>query len=106
MPLAFDAAILSRIRSPVTSRSNCAKDRQHVQRQATHRRGGVERLGHRHERDVLGVEDVDDPSTLYFSRCAEARAAGVAPIHIGEPGYRERLDADDDGIACEPYRGR
>ena len=26
MPFFFEAAILSRIRSPVTSRSNCAKD--------------------------------------------------------------------------------
>ena len=26
MPLRFDAVILSRMRSPVTSRSNCAKD--------------------------------------------------------------------------------
>lgn len=43
------------------------------------------------------------PPYVYYSRCAEARAAGVAPIHIGEPGYREALDAD--GIACEPYRG-
>ena len=27
MPLALEAAILSRMRSPVTSRSNCAKDK-------------------------------------------------------------------------------
>ena len=32
---------------------------------------------------------------------AEARAAGAAPIHRGEPGYRAELDRDDDGIACE-----
>ena len=42
----------------------------------------------------------------YWSRCAEARAAGSAPIYAGEPGYREGLDGDDDGIACEPYRGQ
>src|SRR5689334_15039815 len=23
----------------------------------------------------------------------------------GEPGYREGMDGDDDGIACEPYPG-
>ena len=42
----------------------------------------------------------------YWRRCADARAAGVAPIYRGEPGYREGLDADADGVACEPYRGQ
>lgn len=42
----------------------------------------------------------------YWRRCDDARAAGTAPIYRGEPGYREGLDADNDGIACEPYRGR
>jgi hypothetical protein len=43
---------------------------------------------------------------VYFRRCAEARAAGVAPIYEGEPGYRPELDRDSDGIACEPYGGQ
>jgi hypothetical protein len=42
----------------------------------------------------------------YYPNCAAARAAGVAPIYAGEPGYREPLDRDGDGVACEPYRGR
>lgn len=42
----------------------------------------------------------------YWSRCDDARAVGAAPIYRGEPGYREGLDADNDGIACEPYRGQ
>ena len=42
----------------------------------------------------------------YYSRCADARAAGAAPIYRGEPGYRGPLDADNDGVACEPYGGR
>ena len=41
----------------------------------------------------------------YFSDCGEARAAGEAPIYRGEPGYRDGLDRDDDGVACEPYFG-
>lgn len=41
-----------------------------------------------------------------WQRCDDARAAGTAPIYRGEPGYREGLDADYDGIACEPYRGQ
>jgi Excalibur calcium-binding domain len=40
-----------------------------------------------------------------WSRCDEARAAGTAPIYKGEPGYRDGLDADGDGIACEHYPG-
>lgn len=41
----------------------------------------------------------------YWRGCDAARAAGTAPIYIGEPGYREGLDGDGDGVACEPYRG-
>jgi hypothetical protein len=40
----------------------------------------------------------------YWRGCDDARAAGTAPIYRGEPGYREGMDADSDGIACEPYR--
>jgi hypothetical protein len=42
----------------------------------------------------------------YWHRCDAARAAGTAPIYKGEPGYRDGLDGDGDGIACEPYRGQ
>jgi hypothetical protein len=41
----------------------------------------------------------------HWSRCDDARAIGTAPIYIGEPGYREGLDRDGDGIACEPNPG-
>lgn len=41
----------------------------------------------------------------YYPGCDAARAAGVAPLYAGEPGYREGMDGDGDGIACEPYRG-
>mgnify|MGYP002753155551 CR=1 FL=1 len=40
-------------------------------------------------------------SGTFYKNCAEARAAGAAPIYRGEPGYREKLDRDNDGIACE-----
>ena len=43
--------------------------------------------------------------SAYYPNCASARAAGHAPIFEGQPGYRSELDADGDGIACEPYRG-
>lgn len=34
--------------------------------------------------------------------CAQARAMGIAPMYKGDPNYRVYLDADLDGIACEP----
>ncbi len=43
---------------------------------------------------------------VYYRNCDGARAAGTAPIHRGQPGYRSGLDADNDGVACEPWRGR
>lgn len=42
-------------------------------------------------------------SFVYYPNCSFARAAGAAPIQAGQPGYRPALDADNDGIACEPY---
>jgi endonuclease YncB( thermonuclease family) len=36
-----------------------------------------------------------------FANCDAARAAGAAPLHIGEPGYAPKLDRDKDGVACE-----
>lgn len=45
-------------------------------------------------------------TSAYYPNCAAARSAGAAPIYRGEPGYRSSMDGDNDGIACEPYRGR
>ncbi len=45
------------------------------------------------------------PSTqnddVYYANCAAVRAAGKAPLHVGQPGYRAGLDRDHDGVACE-----
>ncbi len=41
------------------------------------------------------------PAAVYYASCAEARAAGAAPMYRGDPGYRPGLDRDNDGIACE-----
>ena len=41
------------------------------------------------------------PARVYYANCSEARAAGVAPIYEGQPGYSRKLDRDGDGIACE-----
>ncbi|MEP7368883.1 MAG: DUF1524 domain-containing protein [Dermatophilaceae bacterium] len=39
--------------------------------------------------------------SVYYANCTAARAAGAAPIHLGDPGYASKLDRDGDGIACE-----
>ena len=41
------------------------------------------------------------PQSVYYKNCAEAKAAGAAPLHAGDPGYRAALDRDKDGVACE-----
>lgn len=43
-------------------------------------------------------------SDVYYEGCNAVRAAGAAPLYRGQPGYREEMDGDDDGIACEPHR--
>lgn len=45
------------------------------------------------------------PSGAY-PNCTAARAAGAAPVRRGEPCYGPHLDRDNDGVGCEPYRGR
>ena len=46
-------------------------------------------------------EQQQAPTQSYYKNCKEARAAGVAPIYRGQPGYAKHLDRDGDGIACE-----
>lgn len=41
------------------------------------------------------------PASVYYRNCDEVKAAGKAPLHRGDPGYRSGLDRDGDGIACE-----
>ena len=43
----------------------------------------------------------DDSDSGPFSSCAQARAAGAAPVRRGDPGYSRRLDRDGDGVGCE-----
>jgi hypothetical protein len=38
--------------------------------------------------------------------CDAARTMGLAPALRGQPGYYERHDADNDGVACEPWPRR
>ena len=43
-------------------------------------------------------------NSVTYGGCNEVRALGKAPLHAGEPGYRDTMDGDGDGIACEPIR--
>jgi hypothetical protein len=44
--------------------------------------------------------------SVHYSGCNEVRALGKDPLYRGQPGYREDMDGDGDGIACEPHRRR
>ncbi|WP_448621030.1 fibronectin type III domain-containing protein [Geodermatophilus sp. URMC 65] len=41
------------------------------------------------------------PPAPYYDNCDAVRAAGAAPLHRGQPGFRSGLDRDGDGVACE-----
>jgi hypothetical protein len=47
------------------------------------------------------IEAPLEPEEVYYANCTAVKAAGVAPIRTGDPGYRSGLDRDGDGIACE-----
>lgn len=40
-------------------------------------------------------------ATVSYANCSQAKAAGAAPLHRGDPGYSSKLDRDGDGTACE-----
>jgi hypothetical protein len=52
------------------------------------------------EPDIEPVTGETEEAGVYYTDCAEARHAGAAPLHRGEPGYRLKLDRDKDGVAC------
>lgn len=60
--------------------------KQHVERQAPHAAGGVERLGHRHEARASGVEHFDD-------LCEISQAPGQ-PIHLIDDDYIDLAQSD------------
>lgn len=47
------------------------------------------------------VPQRDGGGDVYFPNCAAARAAGAAPVRVGQPGYGRHLDRDGDGVGCE-----
>jgi hypothetical protein len=51
-------------------------------------------------RDSQRTADPAPPASVYYKNCAAVRAAGVAPIRRGDPGYSRDLDRDGDGVGC------
>ncbi|WP_345786439.1 excalibur calcium-binding domain-containing protein [Pseudoxanthomonas putridarboris] len=66
--------------------------------------GGAE--GGRPSFAPAGTDEKKAPPGRAFRNCDEARAYGAAPVRRGDPGYGPHLDRDNDGVGCEPYRGR
>ena len=63
-----------------------------------HRGGGSSSGRSSDTRNLLGAVGTGGRA---FRSCAEARAAGAAPVRRGQPGYGAHLDRDGDGVGCE-----
>jgi hypothetical protein len=59
--------------------------------------------GPRHSARSRGAEGGEPKaaSGASYGSCAQAKAAGAAPLYAGQPGYAKKLDRDGDGVACE-----
>jgi hypothetical protein len=59
------------------------------------------------------IPDVSSPARrarpqtaqIWYAGCDQVRLSGRAPLYRGQPGYRDDMDSDQDGIACEDYPG-
>ncbi|ERI35325.1 DUF1524 domain-containing protein (plasmid) [Arthrobacter sp. TES] len=38
---------------------------------------------------------------VFYQNCSAVRAAGAAPIRVGDPGWESKFDRDGDGVGCE-----
>lgn len=52
-------------------------------------------------RPAGALKAVSSSARREFANCAQARAAGAAPVREGDAGYGRHLDRDGDGIGCE-----
>jgi hypothetical protein len=60
----------------------------------------AEAVAEEQRRAEEAAEEAESDST-YYENCDAVRAAGAAPIRVGDPGYSRQLDRDGDGVACE-----
>ena len=100
MPFLREAANLSRMRSPMTSRSNWAKREQDVERQPPHGGGRVERLRDADEGDVVAVEDLDELGKIH------QRAAQPVDLVDHDDVDPLALDVGQQPLQRRPLQGR
>ena len=66
-------------------------------------------LRHRHTKPLVSTltmsasERAISVRSVTYSGCRVVRRLGKMPLYAGQPGYREPIDGDGDGIACEDY---
>ncbi|QGQ44759.1 excalibur calcium-binding domain-containing protein [Metabacillus sediminilitoris] len=53
------------------------------------------------EEEARLAEEQEQQTNVFYKNCSQAKAAGAAPIHKGEPGYAKHLDRDGDGVGCD-----
>jgi hypothetical protein len=53
------------------------------------------------EQPAQPAQPVQPAPSVYYANCSAARAAGAAPVYVGQPGYASHLDRDGDGVGCE-----
>ena len=56
--------------------------------------------------ETIEAVEAEPAGDVHYPGCDAVRAAGLAPLYEGQPGYSEEMDGDLDGIACEPHRRR
>lgn len=79
------------------------KARQEARRKRIKDRKAKEARERRAEERRLAEEQAaeDESVDVHYENCDAARAAGAAPVQIGEPGYGKHLDRDGDGTGCD-----
>jgi len=49
-----------------------------------------------------GETSAEVEQSVHYADCAAVAKAGKAPLYPGQPGYREELDPQGVGVACQP----
>ncbi|WP_424950924.1 excalibur calcium-binding domain-containing protein [Deinococcus sp.] len=52
-------------------------------------------------RPLVASAPLSGRGTRFYRSCAAMRLAGVAPLRIGQPGFRTALDRNGNGLDCE-----
>lgn len=48
-----------------------------------------------------GAAPAGGASVPFYANCSAVKAAGAAPIRVGDPGWDAKFDRDGDGVGCE-----